>query len=183
VPQPSNSAQNAVDVENSNKPKPRPPKRSLSLDDKGQDIQAVGCNGLANLTKSSRLQDSQHYNLEQDIRFIMEQYAPINSSIPAVSNPWHNQICGAWVEALPLLFSEGQIEQFLSAAIAALAAALRHYCLGGEAFQPMTLDAYCKSLKLVGSALHKAHGNLAVGHATAIMCLAVTEVSVKPYKK
>jgi hypothetical protein len=180
MPQPSNSAQNAVDVENSNKPKPSHQKKVLSLDKKCQHIQAVSCNELANLNKWSRLQESQHYSLEQDIRFIVEQYAPINSSTPAVSNPWHNQICGAWVDALPLLFSKGQIEQFLSAAIAAFAAALRHYCLGSETFQPKTLEAYCKSLKLVGSALDKVHGNLGVGHATAIMCLAVTEVSVNP---
>jgi hypothetical protein len=182
VPQPSNSAQNAVDVENSNKQKPSHQKRLLSLNNKGQDIQAVSCSGLANPDKSSRLQKSQYYSLEQDIRFIVEQYAPINSSTPAESNPWHNQICGAWVEALPLLFSKGQIEQFLSAAIAAFATALRHYCLGAEIFQPKTLEAYCKSLRLVGSALRKAHGNLGVGHSTAIMCLAVTEVSVKPFR-
>ena len=115
--------------------------------------------------------------LLDDVHFIVEQYTPVYSDVTAEFNPWHNQICGAWVEALPLLFGKGRIPDFLASSVTAFAAALRHHCVGSNAVLPHVLELYGLSLKLLAVALENASGILQVEHCAAIMCLAVTEVS------
>lgn len=115
--------------------------------------------------------------LLEDVRFIVEHYTPTYSDTTAEFNRWHNQICGAWVEALPLLFTEGRIPNFLASSVTAFAAALRHHCVGSKAVPSEVLELYGISLDLVAGALKNAGGVLQVEHCAAIMCLAVTEVS------
>ncbi|KAH7072310.1 hypothetical protein BKA63DRAFT_517269 [Paraphoma chrysanthemicola] len=132
--------------------------------------------GVTNANTSGPTTEITCSDLEHDICFIVKSYSPLYSSMPAESNPWHNQICGAWVEALPLLFARGQMEDFLASSIMSFAAALRHHCLGSDAIPPQALELYCKSLRLVSVALQTANGILQVEHCAAIMCLAVTEL-------
>ena len=120
------------------------------------------------------------YDLEDDIQIIIRHYSPGNSNTPAESNPLHNQICGAWVEALPLLSVSIRKKQFLSSAIKTLAAALRHHERGYElSQQPEILEMYGDSLGLMGKALEEARGTFQIEHSAAIMCLAVTDVSAR----
>ncbi|KAH7084590.1 hypothetical protein FB567DRAFT_498711 [Paraphoma chrysanthemicola] len=132
--------------------------------------------GVTKTNTSEPTTDIIYSRLEHDICFIVENYSPLYSSMPAESNPWHNQICGAWVEALPLLFAKGQMEAFLASSIMSFAAALRHHCLGSDAIPSQALGLYCTSLGLVSAALQTANGILQVEHCAAIMCLAVTEL-------
>lgn len=128
---------------------------------------------------NARLETMCCYELEDDIQFIVQHYAPINSNAPAESNPFHNQICGAWVEVLPLLSATERNKQFLLSAIKTLATALRHYNLGNELYQPQILEMYCNSLGYMGKALQEARGAFQIEHGAAIMCLTVTDVSAK----
>lgn len=116
-------------------------------------------------------------NLEDDVRFIVEQYSSVGSDLAAESNPWHNQVCGVWVEALPMLLAKGPLPDFLAAAIQCFAAALSHYCVGSSGNHPRVLELYGEALALVATALQKISGVLQAEHCAAIMCLAVTEVS------
>jgi hypothetical protein len=96
----------------------------------------------------------------------------------AESNPWQNQVCGAWVEVLPLFLARGHIPRFLASAIRSFAVALSHHCVGSDEFQPQVAELYCESLELVAVALREAGGVLQAEHFAAIMSLAVTEVSI-----
>ncbi|KAJ4357426.1 uncharacterized protein N0V89_002001 [Didymosphaeria variabile] len=113
--------------------------------------------------------------IEDDIQVIIQNYAPINSNIPAESNSHHNQICGAWVEVLPLLSVGIRNRQFLFSAIKTLATALRHHKLGNKLSQPQIFEMYSDSLRLMGKALEEARGAFLIEHSAAILCLAVTD--------
>jgi hypothetical protein len=115
--------------------------------------------------------------LLDDVHFIVAHYTPVYSDVTAEFNPWHNQICGAWVDALPLLFAKGRVPDFLASSVTAFAAALRHHCVGSNAVLPQVLELYGLSLDLLAVALENTSGVLQVEHCAAIMCLAVTEVS------
>ncbi|KAH7361084.1 hypothetical protein BKA66DRAFT_213775 [Pyrenochaeta sp. MPI-SDFR-AT-0127] len=115
-------------------------------------------------------------NLEDDVQFIVQHYAPTVTNIPAETSPYHNQICGAWVNVLPLVSRTRRNDQPLVSAIRTLATALRHHDLKGDVFQPHILEMYCESLGHVGRALEEAHGAFQVEHCAAIMCLAVTDI-------
>jgi hypothetical protein len=128
---------------------------------------------------SAQLQSKRVYELEDDIQFIVQHYAPVDNSAPAESNPLHNQICGAWVELLPLLSATKRNKQFLLSAIKTLATSLRHYNLGNELYRPQILKMYCDSLGHMGKALEEARGTFQIEHCAAIMCLASTDVSAK----
>lgn len=119
------------------------------------------------------------YELEDDVQVILQHYAPINSNTPAESNSRHNQICGAWVEVLPLLSRSIRQKQFLLSAIKTLAATLRHHKLRNELHQAQILKMYGDSLALMGRALEEARGAFHIEHSAAIMCLAVTDVSTR----
>jgi hypothetical protein len=128
----------------------------------------------------SVLSDTKWYpELEDDIEFIMQHYAPVDNNAPAESNPFHNQICGAWVEVLPILSTTIRTKQsgFLLSAVKTLTTALRHHDIGNELCQPRVLKMYCDSLGLMGKALQEARGIFQIEHSAAIMCLAVTDVS------
>ncbi|KAH7123756.1 hypothetical protein B0J11DRAFT_529811 [Dendryphion nanum] len=120
------------------------------------------------------------YTLEDDVQFILQHYAPANGQIPAESNPYHNQICGAWVEILPLLSTTIMEQQFLLSAIQTLASALRHHTIGSVMCepQPQILKMYCDSIRQMGKALEEAQGTFQIEHITAIMCLAVTDIMI-----
>lgn len=115
--------------------------------------------------------------LLDDVHFIVEQYTPVYSDVTAEFNPWHNQICGAWVEVLPLLCGKSRIPDFLASSVTAFAAALRHHCVGSNEVLPRVLEIYGLSLELLAVAIQNVSGVLQVEHCVAIMCLAVTEVS------
>ncbi|KAH7009152.1 hypothetical protein B0J12DRAFT_691816 [Macrophomina phaseolina] len=122
------------------------------------------------------------YELEDDIQIIVQHYAPINSNAPAESNPLHNQICGAWVEVLPLVSVGIRKKQFLLSAIKTLATTLRHHKLGNKLCQPQILNMYCDSLGLMRKALEEARGAFHIEHSAAIMCLAVTDIMIPTFE-
>jgi hypothetical protein len=135
--------------------------------------QLASLNGMG-----AQLETKSRYELDDDIQLIVQHYAPVVRT-PAESNPFRNQICGAWVELLPLLSVTKRNKQFLLSAISTLATAIRHYSLGNELCQPQILEMYCDSLGLMGKALKEARGEFQIEHSAAIMCLAVTDVSAK----
>jgi hypothetical protein len=136
--------------------------------------QPASLNGMGTQLEARRC-----YELDDDIQFIVQHYVPVNSNVPAESNTFHNQICGAWVEVLPLLSTTRRNKQFLLSAVKTLATALRHHNLGNELCQHQILKMYCDSLGHMGKALTEARGAFHIEHSTAIMCLAVTDVSAK----
>jgi hypothetical protein len=141
-------------------------------------IRSTKCSQLASLDgMSAQSQTKRFYKLEDDIQFIMQYYGPNNNSAPGESNPFQNQICGAWVEALPLLSVTKRNKQFLLSAIRTMATALRYYNLGDELSQPQIVEMYCDSLGHMGKALEEARGAFQIEHSAAIMCLAATDVS------
>lgn len=124
------------------------------------------------------LEPHKHQSLEDDIHYIVQHYAPLSSSDPAEFNPFHNQICGAWVEVLPRFSTTKDTKPFLFFAIKTLAASLRCLSPTGKAFKSHALDLYCKSLGLMSESLEVAQGVFHIEHCVAIMCLAVSDVSV-----
>lgn len=113
---------------------------------------------------------------KSDVQFIVNHYAPRLRTRLAELDPGHNQICGGWVEVLPPIFMRGEQERFLTSAISAFAAALRHHHTESEALRIRALETYGESLELVNVAVRKARGVLRLEHSVAIMCLAITEV-------
>ncbi|KAL5398721.1 hypothetical protein PMIN02_001248 [Paraphaeosphaeria minitans] len=118
------------------------------------------------------------YDIEDDIRIIVQHYAPTNGKAPAEFNPLHNQICGAWAEVLLLLSADMRKKQFLLSAIQTLATTLRHHELGHELCQPQILEMYCASLGLLRKALEEARGVFHIEHSAAIICLAVCDIMI-----
>jgi hypothetical protein len=118
-----------------------------------------------------------YHGLEDNVNYIVQHYAPISSCDPAEFNPFHNQICGAWVEALPYLSTTEGDNAFLFSAIKTLATSLRCFRPARKAYTPHPLEMYCKSLSLMSEALEEAQGVFQIKHCVAIMCLAVSDVS------
>jgi hypothetical protein len=119
------------------------------------------------------------YELKDDIQIIVQHYTPIDGTAPAESNPNHNQICGGWVQTLPLLSATITNNQFLLSAIKTLATTLRNHNIGNDLGRPQILEMYCASLAHMGKALKTARGGFRIEHGVAIMCLGVTDVSTK----
>jgi hypothetical protein len=117
-----------------------------------------------------------HRSLDEDVQFIVQHYAPAVINTLGVDTLSRNQICGAWVEVLPILVRTRKSDQPLVSAIQTLATALYHHDLKGDAFQPQIIEMYCESLKHVGTALAEAKDEFHLEHCAAIMCLAVTDV-------
>lgn len=115
---------------------------------------------------------------EADIRYILQHYSPVSNVNPAESNPFHNQICGAWVEALPYVSTTEQNNAFLFFAIKALATSLRCLDPTAKASKTYALEMYCKSLRSISETLEEAQGVFQIEHCVAIMCLAISDVSV-----
>lgn len=123
------------------------------------------------------LQLGNHQGLEDDIHYILQHYAPLSSSHPAEFNPFHNQICGAWVEALPYVFTTEENNAFLFFAIKTLATSLRCLSPTSKASKTYAFEMYCKSLSLMGETIEEAQGSFQMEHCVAIMCLAISGVS------
>jgi hypothetical protein len=119
-------------------------------------------------------------NLESDIQFILQHYAPIVVSTLGETVLSRNQICGGWVDILPLVVTTRRSDQPLVSAIKTLATALRHHDIREDVFQPRILEMYCESLRHMSKALAEAQGVFQVEHCAAIMCLAVTDVRPQP---
>lgn len=178
--QASSKIKNPAELKDGNKKVLGYQKKAPDNSDNGH-IRPISSSQLTSLDgTSAQLETKCCYELEDDIQFIVQHYAPVDSNAPAESNPFHNQICGAWVDVLPLLSAAKRNKQFLSSAIKTLATALRHYSLGNELCQPQILEMYCDSLGHMGKALEEARGAFQIEHGAAIMCLAVTDVSAKP---
>jgi hypothetical protein len=118
--------------------------------------------------------------LEEDIGYVLQHYTPVGSSNAAEFNPFHNQICGAWVEALPRVVMNEERNAFLFFAIKTLAASLQSLSPTGLPYKPHLLTMYCKSLRLMNEALEQAQGVFRIEHCVAIMCLAVSDVGDFP---
>jgi hypothetical protein len=123
------------------------------------------------------LEPKSRQGLEDDVRYILQHYTPVSSSDHAELNPFHNQICGAWVEALPHFVKAEEKNAFLFLAIKTLATSLRCLSPRGRPYKSHLLEIYCKSLGLMSEALEEAQGVFRIEHCVAIMCLAVSDVS------
>jgi|SRR5690242_5942628 len=121
-----------------------------------------------------------HQGLEDDIHYILQHYAPVSNFDPAEINPFHNQICGAWVEALPYFSATKGYNAFLFFAIKTLATSLRCLSPTAKASSTSAFELYCKSLSLMAETLQLAQGVFKTEHCVAIMCLAISDVSVYP---
>jgi hypothetical protein len=117
--------------------------------------------------------------LEDDVDFIVQHFAPICSEAPAEFNLYHNQICGAWVEVLPLVVESAKDSPFLCSAIRTMGTALRYHTSAVRGLQSRILLMYGDSLRLVGKALEEAQGIFQCEHCIAILCLSATNVSSK----
>lgn len=117
------------------------------------------------------------HELEQDIDIIIRHFSPVKSEAPAEFDINHNQVCGAWVEVLPLVTKTATDKPFLISAIKTMAAALQHDGLTTEESQSRMLVMYGGSLRQMSKALEEAHGVFQWEHCIAIMCLSVTDVS------
>ncbi|CAG5186697.1 uncharacterized protein ALTATR162_LOCUS11675 [Alternaria atra] len=114
------------------------------------------------------------HELEQDIDIIIRHFSPVKSEAPAEFDINHNQVCGAWVEVLPLVTKTATDKPFLISAIKTMAAALQHDGLTTEESQSRMLVMYGGSLRQMSKALEEAHGVFQWEHCIAIMCLSVT---------
>jgi hypothetical protein len=117
------------------------------------------------------------YELEDGVDFIVQHFAPICSEAPAEFNLYHNQICGAWVEILPLVVEPAKASPFLYSAIRTMATALKHHASATQECQSRILCMYGDSLRQVGEALEEAQGVFQYQHCIAILCLSATNVS------
>lgn len=116
--------------------------------------------------------------LEDDVDFIVQHFAPICSQAPAEFNLYHNQICGAWVEMLPLVVEPAKNSPFLYSAIRTMATALRNRASATRGNESRILLMYGESLRRVGKALEEAKGVFQHEHCVAILCLSATNVSL-----
>lgn len=131
---------------------------------------------VTGLTTQWDLKDD--YVFEDNIRCIMHSYTLLYSPIPVELDPSHNQICGAWIGALPLIPTVGKRKPFLPLAIRTLATILRTHRSGKSSQQSLVNRMYSDSLRHMGQALEDARGVFQVEHCVAIMCLAVSDVSL-----
>ena len=145
-----------------------------------QPCRSAPSHNTANLVPSNNVgafeMKRSHENLKNDIQFIVQHYAPTATKNSKEASLSRNQICGAWVDVLPLIARIRKNDQPLVSAIETLATALRHHDLEGDIFQPQILEMYCKSLGHMSRALTESQGAFQVEHCAAIMCLAVTDV-------
>ncbi|KAH6644182.1 hypothetical protein C7974DRAFT_16112 [Boeremia exigua] len=119
-------------------------------------------------------QDQQ--GLGYDVHCILQYYVPASNCDPAESNPSHNQICGAWVEALPSLLNTRETDAFLFSAIKALATSVQCIVPTDKVYNRHAFETYCTSLSRMSKALEKADGVFRIQHCVAIMCLAVSDI-------
>lgn len=129
--------------------------------------------------EASIVESQSCYDLEDDIQFIMEQFAPADEHTSGEPSLSYNQICGAWINVLPLIAKNRSKDYPLVPAIRALASALRRHSdvdVDGQGCRPRIVEVYCESLRHMGRAIAEARGASSIEHITAIMCLADTDV-------
>lgn len=117
--------------------------------------------------------------LKQDIDFIIQHFAASSSEAPAEFNVYHNQICGGWVEVLPLVTETAKEKPFLASAIKTMSTALQIIGQTPDESKTPMLAMYGASLRQMSKALQEAHGVFRYEHCIAIMCLSATNVSVR----
>ncbi|KAH6629746.1 hypothetical protein C7974DRAFT_192707 [Boeremia exigua] len=124
------------------------------------------------------------HTLEDDIRFIVRQYVPISGDVSpkAMVSQAQNEICGAWVDVLPVVAMTRGSEQPLTSAIGTLALVLRYYVLKEHVRHSEILDMYCRALENLGKALADAQGIFHIEHCIAMMCLADADVAAPTLK-
>jgi hypothetical protein len=122
--------------------------------------------------------------LKQDIDTIIQHFAATRGEAPAEFNVYHNQICGGWVEVLPLVTETAQNKPFLASAIKTMSTALHAVGETTEETQNRIFAMYGSSLRQMSKALEEAHGVFRYEHCIAIMCLSATNVSsrVMPFE-
>ena len=134
-------------------------------------IQSIGFGGMGicGIEASSR-------DLEQDIRFIVKQYASADTEPSAKAPLSQNQVCGAWIDILPVVTRSKRSNKALISAIGTLATVLRYYAVEGHVCHPSILGMYCRTLESLGNALAKAQNTFHIENCVAVMCLADADV-------
>ena len=123
------------------------------------------------------------YELEDDIQFIVDYFAPTEITGPAEMNPYHDQICGVWVGILYSLPRDSRKKQYFSSAVKTLATSLRRHGFRSRRCEPDMLKVYGDSIGRLGTALEEARGSFELDLGVAILCLAVADVSFSiPWK-
>ena len=113
--------------------------------------------------------------------FIVENYISeveiqsLSFSKGAVKTP--SQICGAWIEALPVLCGRKEQSETLILAMKALALAILDRGSQKQTSQPEYGDMYCTALKSLRTGISKSSRNMYEEFAAASMCLTLLEVS------
>ena len=121
--------------------------------------------------------DLKVYELEDDIQFIVDYFAPTENTGPAELNPYHDQICGVWVGMIPHLSEASRNKQYFRSAVKTLATSLRRHGFESRRCEPEMLEMYGDSIEKLGTALEAARGSFEVDLGVAILCLAVADVS------
>jgi hypothetical protein len=93
----------------------------------------------------------------------------------AVRGP--SQICGAWVEVLPLLCARREQNDALPLAMKALALSILDKDSRKALSQSEYVDAYCSALKALRTGITRSHPHTYADFAAASMCLTLSEVS------
>lgn len=142
-----------------------------------QNIWNVEMSGLDILYRlGAQLKLREDCGFEDNIECILQSYTHVKSPTPAEFDPFHNQICGAWIGVLSLLSASGRTKPFLLSAIGTFATTLRHRSGRNESGQSLVSQMYFDSLRRMGKALEDARGAFRFEHCVAIMCLAVTDI-------
>jgi hypothetical protein len=141
----------------------------------------AGSGGLTSFDKRLASAGVKSRELGDDIRFIVDYFAPIEDTGPAELNPFHDQICGVWVGMIPSLPQASRRKQYLSSAVTTLATSLRRHGFESRRCEPDMLEMYGDSIGKLGTALEKARGSFEVDLGVTILCLAVADVSLATF--
>jgi hypothetical protein len=134
---------------------------------------------IALLERNSSRTGMESGDLEEDIQVIVQYFTPVDGTGPAELSLYHDQICGVWVEMIPILPKTGRDKQYFTSAIKTLATSLRRHGFESRRCEPDMLEMYGESLGHLGKVLGGAQGLFEVELGVAILCLAVADVSYK----
>jgi hypothetical protein len=142
---------------------------------KNRHIRSSRFNLSYELSAHLELRDNQ--GIEDNTRYIVQSYTAHSPPLTEF-DPCHNQICGAWIRVLPLLSATGKRRPFLLSAVSTLATTLQQHSSGHDSYRSPLSRMHFDSLSYRGRALNEAQGTFHIEHCVAIVCLAVTGVSL-----
>lgn len=140
-----------------------------------QSARPAGC-GVASSDENSTQTELISCEFDDDVRLIVQYFSTNEDTAPAEVNPFHDQICGVWVEILPLLPAASRNKQYFRSAVKTLATSLRRHGFNNRRCEPDMLELYGESLGHLVKALDEARGSFEVELGVAILCLAVADV-------